>query len=304
MDNAVITLRAFEPAGSVLNIGASELVRHILGVGSTGSGKTTALVNPILQQVIAYGSGERRMGLLILDGKGDETVDKVMQFARETGRENDVLVLGGDSDCRYDFFEGLSRLDQVDEYTGRLLSGSRSMGVENAYWTEARVGLVNTALTILLASESKVTFEAWSEFGRAWWFGGDYALVNSRVDFVTKLLDLGKLDARTQRRLELAVLEVKNWQNLDNRTREIQRSTLGMHCAHYFLPAVQRISWIQSRRCSTRAPCWREKSWWLRVVRPSNHYWPPCCSRCSSGTSMMRLSVGGASGLSRTGCAG
>jgi hypothetical protein len=78
----MIRLLCYEPAGQVLALSADDLTRHVLGLGATGSGKTTALMNPILQQTIAWraNEAERKPGLLVLDPKEDDTADKVKAY--------------------------------------------------------------------------------------------------------------------------------------------------------------------------------------------------------------------------------
>ncbi len=227
MSTPLIALRHLRPSG-VLRLSPNDVTRHILGVGSTGSGKTTALVNPCLQQLIAWRADDPdlKIGLLILDGKCDETVQKITAYARQVGREEDVLVLSPQALSHFDFFAGLNRLAQVDEYAVRLQSGTRDMGDQNAYWTETRAGLLQTALTLLVATDERVTFDSFVGFARAWWFAGDQREVSSRVEFLARLLTATRLPSLTRRRLDLALQEVKTWQALDARSKELHKSTL------------------------------------------------------------------------------
>lgn len=228
MSVPLLTLRHLRPSG-VLRLSPDDVTRHVLGVGSTGSGKTTALVNPCLQQLIAWRADDpdRKIGLLILDGKCDETEAKVREYARQVGREGDMVVLSPQGLSHYDFFAGFGRLAQVDEYATRLQSGTREMGDHNAYWTETRAGLIQTALTLLVATDERVTFDSFVEFARAWWFSGDVTEVTRRIAFLARLLAEAQLPSLTRRRLELAIQENKNWQTMDGRTKELHRSTLG-----------------------------------------------------------------------------
>ncbi len=227
MDGAV-TLKCYEPAGRVISLALGDLLRHVLALGSTGSGKTSAIVNPLLEQLLQWQAADpaQRLGLLILDPKGDETPQKVLAFARAAGREQDVVVLSPQGDSYYDFFGGLSRLDQVEEFTTRLLCGSREMGAWNAYWTESRQGYVETSLVLLLSSGKPLTFEAGIEFIRSLWFAGNVTDVEADLRLVRQLVDAGKLPAVVQRRLLLALEEVKNWRVMDHRTKELHKSTL------------------------------------------------------------------------------
>ena len=66
----------------------SDLRTHILMMGSTGSGKTEALLS-LSFNALAWGSG-----FVYVDGKGTiELYTKILAMARHMGREDDVLVI-------------------------------------------------------------------------------------------------------------------------------------------------------------------------------------------------------------------
>ena len=224
----MIRLPCYEPAGRVLELSPDDLTRHVIAFGSTGSGKTTALINPVLRQLLAWRANEPglRPGLLVLDPKGDDSAAKVREFAREAGRESDLVVLSAGGNAWFDLLGGLERLDQIEFYASRLLAGTRDLGKENAYWTESRDGLVHTALTLMLANGSRVRFAEVVSFMQEWWFTPDSRQMDPAVEFVKQLLCEGMLRPLSQRRLELALAEVKNWRNLDPRTKETHRGTL------------------------------------------------------------------------------
>ena len=65
-----------------------DLRTHILIFGSTGSGKTEALVS-IAYNALIYGSG-----FIYVDGKGDNSLfAKIFSMARSMGREDDLLII-------------------------------------------------------------------------------------------------------------------------------------------------------------------------------------------------------------------
>lgn len=224
----MISLRCYEPAGRVLTFSPDDLTRHIIAFGATGSGKTTALINPMLQQLVGWRAGDPvgRLGLLVLDPKGDESAEKVRAYARESGRESDLTVLSVGGDAFYDLLGGLEHLEQVEIFARRLLCGTRDLGRDNAYWTESRDGLVQTALVILLANGLPITFEDAISLMQDWWFAPDPTRLRPKLDFVRQLLLGETLRPLSRRRLELALTEVKNWAALDGRTKELHRSTL------------------------------------------------------------------------------
>jgi hypothetical protein len=239
----MIRLLCYEPAGQVLTLSPDDLTRHVLGLGATGCGKTTGLVNPLLQQVIAAGAGEpgRKAGLLVLDPKDDDTQDKVRAYARDVGRVDDVVILSNTGDSYYGYFADFHRLDQVDEFTRRVLHGTQDMGDQNAYWTESRFGLVNSALTVLLARGEPLTFDGVAEFLAAWFYARDSAEVKRSLAFVERLLTVGNLKPTTRRRLQLATVEAQNWRVLDSRTRELHKSTLNNALRSLLSPAARDL---------------------------------------------------------------
>jgi hypothetical protein len=224
----MITLKCYEPAGRVLEFTCNDLTRHVIAFGATGSGKTTALINPVLRQVLAWRAQDRdlRPGLLVLDPKGDDSAEKVQAFAREAGRESDVVLLSPRSNSWLDLLRGFDRLEQVEAYARRLLSGTRDLGRDNAYWTETRDGLVQTALVLLLANGRPVRIAEAISFMQAWWFSPDPTAVTPKLDFVRQLLGAGELRPSSHRQLEFALAEAKHWTNLDPKTKELHRSTL------------------------------------------------------------------------------
>lgn len=223
----MLTLRSFEPAGSVLSFSPDDLTRHVIAFGATGSGKTSAVINPMLKQAIGWHAQDpqRKAGMLVLDPK-NEAAEKVLAYAREVGRADDVVVLSQAGEARFDFWGDFKRLDQVDEYSRRILYNSRELGDQNAYWTETRAGLVNSILVLLLAGGDPITFDGAVEFFRAWVYTRNSDLLQQRLKHVGRLLAGNCLTATTRRRLEQAVLDAENWKVLEDRTRELHKSVM------------------------------------------------------------------------------
>ena len=236
----MVTLRAFEPAGLVIDLSNTDLARHLLAVGATGSGKTTAVMNPVLEQLLAAypGAPAKRVGVLVLDPKGDDSAERVLEYARRAGREEDVLQLGPRGNSYYPFFNSFTRLEQTDEFARRVLLGSCEMGRENAYWSETRAGLVSSALVLLLAGGETIEFDSAVRFIRGFVYEADSPIVNARLKFVEKLATEPGLLHTTRRRLEQALLDARNWANLDVRTKELHRSTLGNALRPLLSPAA------------------------------------------------------------------
>jgi hypothetical protein len=120
-------------------------------------------------------------------------------------------VLSETGDCFYGYFSDFKRLDQVDEFTRRVLYGSHEMGDQSAYWTESRFGLINAALAILLATGRTISFDVVAEFLRSWFFESNSSSLNEALKFVERLLAAGRINPTTQRRLRMALAEAANW---------------------------------------------------------------------------------------------
>ena len=78
------------------------LYQNILVTGSIGSGKTASAVYPFTNQLINYKCNvpSQKLGFLILDVKGN-FYNKVLEFASIFNRADDVIVIGLNSNYRY-----------------------------------------------------------------------------------------------------------------------------------------------------------------------------------------------------------
>lgn len=70
------------------------LYQNIFITGAIGSGKTSSAMYPITKQLINYQSKNpnKKLGMLILDVKGNY-YSEVLRFARDCGRENDIIPI-------------------------------------------------------------------------------------------------------------------------------------------------------------------------------------------------------------------
>ncbi len=225
----MIHLRSVEPH-FFISLTPELLTRNLLVTGSTGSGKTTSGVRPLLRQLIMAHRRRpgRRPGLLILDAKADDTVPFVRQLCREAGRSEDLRILGPGGNVYYDILHGftLDRFDRLDETVLKFLLGSRDMGAENQYWTETRRGLLGSALTLLRASSpGNLSLQDALDFFDAWWFG-PLAAEPKRVAFVRQVVADKSLDPQTVRRLQVALQDVESWKQMDVKLRETHKSTI------------------------------------------------------------------------------
>jgi hypothetical protein len=223
----LVRLKCYEPPGLTLELDRETLLRHLLFIGGTGAGKTS-VVNGVLAQLLAAQVDGRPVGLLILDGKQDESVARVKKLAAEAGRSVQVLTPGGE--LRYDLFASLRTLDDVEPTAQRLLLGAGRLGGDNLYWSDMRLTLVDAALSLLVAFGVPVVFETAVEFMRCWFFGGttDAELVSKVIQHTTRVLAEGgaRLPAAIRRKLQQALDTAALWRTLDSRTRSNVQSTL------------------------------------------------------------------------------
>lgn len=225
----MVTLQCYEPAGTVLRLSAETLLRHVLILGSTGCGKTSGLISPILSDLISYRSEDTNLknGLLVLDPKADDTVHRVMLMAGQAGRSNDVTVLSVNGTAYLDLMGGFRRLTQVEDYVRLFLSGTDTMGAQNQYFEEMRNGLVSSALTIMLANGGPVSFTETLDFMCACLLQRDKEMVAAKVEFVKKLIVESKeLSEASRRKLELAITDLEVWESLDRRGKSIHQTSI------------------------------------------------------------------------------
>ena len=87
---------------SAIYLPEKSLFQNILITGTIGTGKTSSAMYPFTKQLIEYeaNSAENKIGMLVLDVKGNY-YQKVLEFAQNCGRENDVIVLRLQGKYRY-----------------------------------------------------------------------------------------------------------------------------------------------------------------------------------------------------------
>ena len=245
-NSTLARLRCCDPA-ALINLGFEVVLKHILATGSTGSGKTSSLIDPCIAQFMRFACDcpQRRLGLLILDPKAD-SVSKVLACAEAAKRRQDVVILG--QDFHYDLFAGLVSLDQVDHFVKLLMSGTADMGPYNAYFEEARHGLLASSICLLLANGGPISFLEGVDFLAACWFSQQHnKLLEDKLRFAKALLNVGRLTEATRRRLQLAVLDVEQFSRLEPRLRETHRSSILNVIRPLLNPAAQRLFSGQGR---------------------------------------------------------
>jgi energy-coupling factor transporter ATP-binding protein EcfA2 len=235
----------YEPARPV-ELSESDVLEHVLLVGSTGCGKTT-LLTTAYTQLIARSAADPllKTGLLILDSKA-ELLPSVSRAAQDAGRPHDVVVLGPEGNACYDLFGPLKSFEEVETVTKRLLLAVPPLGGDNAYWQTATTAMVAAGLSLLVATQPFLTFDLALQFLRTWFTGPPRPLPELVQEVVTRakqqLPPPGK-GARAARnhQLQSALDQVALYQDLDQRTRSNLQSCL--------LQVLRPLACSEAARC-------------------------------------------------------
>jgi len=123
LNDVVVRLRCYEPNSLQLELTGEDLCRNSLFLGTVGSGKTTTM-NPLLRDLIFYRASDpqRRIGLLVIDSKMDETVPKIQTWANAAGRQGDLQLLSPSSEYYYDFLADVNSFALIDEVVDKIVS--------------------------------------------------------------------------------------------------------------------------------------------------------------------------------------
>lgn len=145
---SIINLECYEPNSGRVCMDARDLCQHTLIVGSTGSGKTTGLMLPMIRNLIEYKASDpvHKLGLVIYDCKGDRTAEIVRELAKRVGREADVMEIGENATHSLDFLsEGESLRDLMNRIT--LLIDDRPDD-KNPFFEENRKAMMKAMLML------------------------------------------------------------------------------------------------------------------------------------------------------------
>ena len=219
-----------------LELSEDALCKHTIFIGSTGSGKTTSL-NVLLRDIIGYDANDEahKVGLLVFDLKGDNTLFKIRKWATECGREEDVIDYCADSQFYFDPLGGLDSFRKIPEYVERLYNIFPFQSSE-VYWEQSLRKRFKTVLTYCLFRHGKTTFKLFLDELRGF-TTADSASTNWRdvmnsVEMVLRALEKkSKGSAAESYEILRELLEntragVNEWQHLDPRTKSNELSTM------------------------------------------------------------------------------
>jgi len=143
--------------GEELWFSNDDLRTHVLIFGSTGSGKTEALVS------IAFNSLVQASGFIYIDGKGDNSLfAKVFSMVRSMGREDDMLLINFMTGARDVIGPQKTRLSNTMNPFSRgsssmlsqlvvSLMSSGKQGGNDDMWTNRAINFVESLMKVLVA---------------------------------------------------------------------------------------------------------------------------------------------------------
>lgn len=139
-----------------------DLVKNVLILGQTGSGKTVAVLNTLLEGLIAsWRREDGGVGGIVLDAKGDFG-GKIEHVCRKYGRLDDLVILDPAAwtahagTWRSIAFNPLDNEDDALEVAARLVAVLRMLGLElgseGSYFLDASRAFLRHAITLVRAA--------------------------------------------------------------------------------------------------------------------------------------------------------
>lgn len=234
MKNKIVS--TIKTSAGELQLSEDALCKHTIFIGSTGSGKTTSL-NVLLRDIIGYNANDekQKVGLLVFDLKGDNTLFKIRKWAEEFRREEDVIDYCADSPFYFDPLGGLDSFRKIPEYVERLYNIFPFQSSE-VYWEQSLRKRFKTVLTYCLFRHGKATFKLFldelREFTTADSSNSNWRYVMDSVEMVLRALEKKSKGAAAEsyeilgELLESTRAGVNEWQHLDPRTKSNELSTM------------------------------------------------------------------------------
>ena len=234
MKNKIVS--TIKTSAGELQLSEDALCKHTIFIGSTGSGKTTSL-NVLLRDIIGYNAEDetQKVGLLIFDLKGDNTLFKIRKWAEECGRGEDVIDYCADSKFYFDPLGGLDSFRKIPEYVERLYNIFPFQSSE-VYWEQSLRKRFKTVLTYCLFRHEKTRFklflEELREFTTADSSNSNWRDVMDSVEMVLRALEkkskgtVAESYEILRELLKSTRAGVNEWQRLDPRTKSNELSTM------------------------------------------------------------------------------
>ena len=229
LDENLVTIPCYEPAGATIEISGRALVTHTLLLGQTGSGKTSVMrwyLKDLIQRHPA--DHRRKAGIFIFDLNADDTPDMVQQWAQEAGRASDLRFLTS-TRSHLELFAHVHSLEDIPCATAQFMNGRWTEDADNGYWNETTRALIDAALSLCFIVEGRLDTDITIRFLTNWLVAkrptaADEALLVRFEAMLTKAEEY--LDKHLLGKLQHVRATVEMWTKLDLRTRSILASCL------------------------------------------------------------------------------
>ncbi len=139
-----------------------DAMEGVLILGGTGSGKSSGSARSLILQYLASG-----FGALVLCAKIEEK-QRWQEYAEQTGREKDVVVISPESGLRFNFMQYLANAGEGASYTENIVNvlvesmanvnreGGGSSGGDQAFFINASKQIVRNCIDLIkLATDEK-----------------------------------------------------------------------------------------------------------------------------------------------------
>ncbi|HQT65836.1 MAG: hypothetical protein B7Z71_00460 [Acidocella sp. 21-58-7] len=159
-------------AGQMVAVDYESLRQNMVVLGATGTGKTRLVLKPLARSVLKLNSAARRIGMMVLDGKGVLHLD--LAELPEIRNREDVVVIGtGPGQVGVDLVGGLSPLDvaAIAETVSAQLLPDEGGG----FWSSSASLLVLHAAALARAMSFEPTLTHYLD-SPAWSLAGIYQL--------------------------------------------------------------------------------------------------------------------------------
>ena len=206
----------------LVSIPKSGLFQNFLITGTIGSGKTSSAMYPFTKQLLSYSALTERLGMLILDVKGNyfKFVESVCEVL---GLTDDLIVISLDSGIHYNPLDKPHLKPQVLANRLKTILLLFSENNSESFWLDKAEEVLCECIKLCrLYNDNYVTF---LELHKLIFYPDYY---KEKISFLRKLFISNKLSRRQVYDLNSCLnFFQKDFENLDQRTLAILKSEIG-----------------------------------------------------------------------------
>ena len=243
LDEIIARIPLGDPPGQSIALSGRVLCQNVLTTGMVGSGKTTSVIYPILKDLLAYRASEsdRKLGLFVFDSKCDGTTERVVDWAEQCGRKDDVVVLRPGSRWGYCPIPEEGLLSQMEVVAAKLLAGFRDFGEDNKYWDQTMRTGVEAALAMDMLEHGSLEFNrTLATLSQILLSPTSDSAAGRRANAFFEKCDaaLPLMDGNCARIIDGYCRILKIWNHLDPKNRGVLQSCVGNALRPLFSPRM------------------------------------------------------------------